>query len=180
MRKNKEEFLSGAGIVGLIFSFLCFLFSDAERKAKSTAKDLALDFSRTKIDETNQQTALICGKGKQESIRIAVVNSIVERCAIMLNPDDIIQTGFGSTLCFDVYGKRFFYSDIEQIRQAVARLNQSDKEASINQLYIMWKIPCYPYGYHLGWRNQIDIRYSSHQMPDGTPVFALDYTVEML
>ena len=39
------------------------------------------------------------------------------------NKEPIFHTGHGTDLCYDAIGKRFFYSDIEHIRQMTGKLN---------------------------------------------------------
>ena len=66
----------------------------------------------------------------------------------------IINTGLGSTLCFDAISGRYFRSDISKIKEGVNTFNAKlaqDEYKSLNDLYYELHLPYIDIGDALGW-----------------------------
>lgn len=98
--------------------------------------------------------------------------------------NEAIITGRGDTLCYDSISGRYFYSDIELIRQTVNNLNkQLIEEQFISQNELFYELGMEPTGsgYELGWsysQGLIEIMFSSKLATNGKPCLVLQYRVQ--
>lgn len=84
---------------------------NAALAAACTLSDQAYREYKQKVTET-------IGEKKEKQIRDEVMQDRVNRTAV--SESEIIDTGLGSTLCFDSYSGRLFYADIDKMKRAVA------------------------------------------------------------
>ena len=101
------------------------------------------------------------------------------------NEDDIIVTGYGKHMCYEPITGRYFYSNIERIRQAVIVARdclQKDGYLSVNdwfnlidldttELQLCWTAET------LGEVNDFNISTSSQLTPENIPVLVIRYDV---
>ena len=104
-----------------------------------------------------------------------------------VDEDNVIQTGRGTTLCYDWVSGRYFRSDIEYIRQAENRLNRdllADNYVSLNEVYDEIGLPRIGLGEELGWSLWVDdqdqlvtFKFSSQLTDKGEPCLVVEYAV---
>lgn len=103
-----------------------------------------------------------------------------------LDEDNIINTGYGTTVCVEVSTTgQPFYSDIEHIRQAINTLNEmllNQEWVTLNDYYdaLGFKMST-KLGEDLGWaympeydKGLIKVRYTSVLLPSGKPALAVE------
>ena len=93
------------------------------------------------------------GEKKEKLIREKAIQKSVDE---EKDVDDkrVINTGKGTTLCYEDWGGRYFWSDIETIRAAVNILNRrliDEMYISVNDLYDEIGLPPTRLGDQLGW-----------------------------
>lgn len=92
----------------------------------------------------------------------------------------IIIEGGDDTLCLDESTGRYFKSNPEKIRRAVNSTNAEILRhggANVSQFYDELELPPTSWSDTVGWGmgEQIEIKYSYVQAPDGRPVLAIDF-----
>ena len=123
------------------------------------------------------------GEKKEQEIRDEVNKSKVEKNPV--DPNKVIFTGKGNTLCLEPITGRYFRSDIESIRKAENRLNHEMLEgsnvASLNDLAYELGLPSTKLGDDIGWHindGMIAFDFTSALTPDGEPCLVLDHRTE--
>jgi len=99
----------------------------------------------------------------------------------------IIDTGLGMHLCYEPVTGRYFYSNIELIKQAILQLReylQKDGYVSLNDWFDLLKLDSTECGRFLCWTarnfeevNDFDISFSSQLTNDSRPVLVIQYDV---
>lgn len=118
------------------------------------------------------------GKNKEQKVRDDMAQDILD--AHPVNPNNIIRTPHGDTLCFDVYSGRYFTHDIESLRRIQNDFNHDLMGVmwcSLNDLYYTMGLEEVKMGNDLGWTvdELLDFRFSSKLASDGTPCLVIDY-----
>ena len=174
-----SRILNIASLIGAAFSASCH----ATALYIGQTRNKALGYQNEYINEMETQLISnsedICGIGKTNKI----LDAVIQREVSIHHPKEaeIEETKFNSALCYDVYRKRYFRSDIEEIRQAIERLNASTTKTTLNRLLFELHLPYYgAAGEVLGWNGPIDIYYCSCLTSDRLPVFAINYKPEIL
>lgn len=119
------------------------------------------------------------GKKKEQAIQDKIAEEHVQNDPISRN--QVIITGSGDSLCYDLEFGRYFTSNIEKLRQAEnkinARLNSYDY-ASLNEFYSEIGLPCTQTGWKLGWDREnglLELGFSSQLAEDGRPCLVVQY-----
>lgn len=136
--------------------------------------------SQKALEEYKTTTEQIVGKKKAGEIKEALADEIMK--ANPYNPDTAIHTGKGNTLCYDPLSGRYFFSDINSIRQAQNDFNHwliGDYALSLNELYQLLSLDTIRLGDDVGWNvnRMLDFEFLSRLASDGTPCLVLDHKV---
>jgi len=115
------------------------------------------------------------------------INDEIYKDKLAKNPvgdREVIITGKGDTLCYDVISGRYFKSDIEKIRKIQNELNRellSEMFITLNEVYYALGLSDTKLGGGMGWdvnEGLIEFRFSSQLTEDGTPCLVIDYHME--
>lgn len=137
--------------------------------------------AETTLKEYQNKMEELFGEKKAEQVRQEVVKSKAETALATLNDGDIFRAKGGNVLCCDAVSGRFFYSDINTIREAGNELNRrmciGDEQQTLNDLYYELNIPPIHLGEELGWsvETPIDFHFDSAVRSDGTPYLIMDF-----
>ena len=114
----------------------------------------------------------------------------IDADAIKNNPPvdgKIVDTGLGMHLCYEPVTGRYFYSNIETIKQGILQLReylQKDGYVSLNDWFDILRLDSTECGRLLCWTarnfeeiNDFDISFSSQLTHDSRPVLVLQYDV---
>ena len=138
----------------VLFSFsvamvACNSYFDAK---EITGLASAYALTEKKLIDFKEATTAIVGEKKTDEIEKEVTKKNLSKAVASNNT--IINTGNGTTLFFDDWSGRLFYSDIEKVRRAVNDLNQDmfdDGYVSADDLYWRLGLPQSGMGTHMGW-----------------------------
>lgn len=118
------------------------------------------------------------GEKKEE----AILESIAKDRMTDNPPTDnqVIITGGGDQLCYDMYSGRYFKSDIEKIRKAQNDLNQEAIQnfyVPLNMFYSSVGLEETRVGDEVGFNsdNLMDIKFTSHLNENSVPCLAIDF-----
>lgn len=165
-----------------ILTTACFLAAHRVQHRRLTALATAYSLSEATFRDYQKKVVEKIGEKKEKEVQDEVAKEHLDK----RKTKDIIETGKGTTLCYDVLTDRLFYHDIEKIRKAVNELNRRMRDEmyiSLNEFY--YAIGLHPVsaciGDELGWNidhGYIDIKLSSQLTDDDRPCLVLDYLVE--
>lgn len=93
---------------------------------------------------------------------------------------EVVVTGKGNTLCYEETSGRYFYSDIETIRQIRNEINHmllQEDFVTLNEFYYRLGLRQTKYGDDMGWDSAdglMDFIPSSHLTEEGVPCLVID------
>lgn len=147
--------------------------------AKRTAAMAALyTMSEQALKDYRLKTEEIVGPGKATKIHDAVVEEQIQQHP--MDPNRIKELPIGDVWCYDRMTDRYFPSNMQKIRAAVAELNEQmayGERVSRNDFYYAIGANGVQYGDDSGWctENKLEIEFTSSLMSDGTPVLAIGF-----
>lgn len=130
------------------------------------------------LEEYQAKAEEVVGKTKADKVREKIAED--KLAAHPVDPYNVIFTGLGDTLCYDVLSGRYFKHDIQKIQQARNDLNHrmmSENCLSLNDWYGLLELPSIGLGYDVGWNldKLLEINFTSRLASDGTPCLVIDY-----
>lgn len=140
--------------------------------------------SQTTLQEYQKKVIERIGKNKERDLREEVEREIAERKAPISVCSqgivDVIETGHGKTLFYDIPGDRYFNSDINYLKSQVNDLNhdvRTEMEFDWNELNYRWGLPFKKYGSGLIFDvdRPLEVRYVPEMMDNGQVRILVDY-----
>jgi hypothetical protein len=143
---------------------------------RGAAAQAALVLSERAYSEYRERVIEQFGERKDRLIR----DEIAEKKVQANPPSATIISGPGNVLCCELYTKRYFTSDIEDLRRTTNRLNEAllkQDRMSLDDWYEMVGLESTSHSSELGWKSdrlmELEITYVS--APDGRPCLAFEY-----
>lgn len=165
-----------------LFSMTCLIGANSVHARRNAAFATAYKLSETAYTEYRDKVVETIGEKKEKVVREKIAQDKVEKDP----PAQIIVTEKGHTLCLDPISGRYFYSDLDKIRNAAARINQQLWNSpfgtvSLNDFYNEIGLSSNDLGYSLGWsvrkEDKVIIDFYS-TIIDDRPCIVLDYKVK--
>ena len=164
----------------------CIIFSNSMNLKRQAALFAAYQLSENNLKDYKAKMIETFGEKKSKEVE----DKISQNKVLELPPvdQDIINTGAGLTLCFDAVSGRYYYSDIERVKQAINDMNRrllSEREVCLNEFYAELNLPSIGMGDMLGW-NKTDLGDFLECEPratiteKGKPCIVFDYDVHPL
>lgn len=173
-----KDYIPAVAATGL--GSACVACSTKEGIKKSTLFATAYQATETAFDEYKEKVSEVVGKTKEKAIE----NMVIQDNMKPASSTNIIDTHDGTTLCYDYWSGRYFYSDIDTIKRQINRVNEQmlhdgfDGEISLNDVYYALGLPPAGTGEEIGWRTDwgiIEIDPDSMLTDDDRPVFLLKF-----
>lgn len=148
---------------------------------RTTALLSAYSITDTAFREYRSKVSDIIGEKRELAMREEIAADQIRKNPPPENRETII-IGSGTVLCYEVSTGRYFWSDMERIRQAQNTINARiihDMSASQNEFYSLIGIPETPLGDQLGWNldHMMEIVFGSELDPEGRPCLSMDYRI---
>lgn len=167
-----------------IFSTGCLIGASSVNFKRNAALATAYELSRSALTEYRDKVAETIGENEEKKIRTKINQNKIENVSI--NEDDVIQTGKGTTLCFDPMSGRFFRSDPAYIKKCVNDLNRilyTDVYISLNVFYSLLGLKEATCGDAFGWNinydnGMIDIDFTGQMTDRDEPCAVIDYITQ--
>lgn len=170
-----------AAVTGAV-SAACLIGASSVNMRRNAALATAYTLSESTLREYRKSVVDVIGEKKEQAVRDAVAKNHVEKNPVRNN--EVIVTGKGETLCFDVISGRYFKTDIEKLRRTENELNKQMRDEmyiSLNEFYSGIGLSPVKIGDDLGWNindtGYIDLCFSSQLTENDTPCLVLDYGV---
>lgn len=168
-----------AGAMGAI-TIGCIIGANTVNTRRNAALASLYALSESAFREYKTKVVEEIGKTKSMKIHDEIVKD-----HIAANPSNgnMIITGTGDVLCYDMLSGRYFTSSYETIRQKINDLNydlRSEMQLSLNDLYFALNLPQIALGELVGFdldKGQIEMIYSTQLDATGKPCLVIDVDV---
>ena len=167
-----------AAVTGTV-SVACLIGASSVNVRRNTALATAYKLSETALSDYKEKVVETIGEKKEQAVKDAIAKDKVTN-----NPPvqrDIIVTGNGESLCYDVTFGRYFKSSIESLKKIENELNRrmrNEMHISLNEFYYEVGLDDVAAGHDLGWdidNGYIELDFSSQLTPDGTPCIVISF-----
>ena len=169
-----------AASIGTV-SIICLLCASSVNHRKNAALGAAYALSESAFKEYRDKITDTIGEKKEKAVRDEIDKDRVQSNPVKSN--EIIVTGKGQTLCFDVLSGRYFFSDIDKLRKAENELNRrmrDDMYITVNEFYSEIGLSDISIGNDIGWeinRGYINLSFSSQLTEDDTPCLVVGHSL---
>ena len=175
-----RDYLPTAIMTGL--SAGCLIGSVSVSTRRTAALATAYQLSENALSEYMDKVRETIGEKKEREIQEKT--AIEKMRKSNASEAAVIDTGRGTTWCFDTISARYFKSDIEDIRQVVNRLNfrlNQGEFVSLNDFYYEIGLRGVKFGDDIGWDSEcglVDFKYGADFLEDGkTPCLSIDLNI---
>lgn len=163
--------LSAAGTIA------CIAGASRIGSRRNTALVAGMAFADRAFLEYREEVKEVLGERKEQGVRDKAAE---KRMAENPPGSQVIITGGGQQMCYDMLTDRYFQSDIEAIRRAENEINRAiihDMYASQNDFYALIGLDDCLAGEELGWNMEhfLKLIFTSHLSKEGIPCLAINY-----
>lgn len=175
LKATWKHYVPAAASAALTVAAIVSVNRIGERKIAAMAT--AYKVSEKYFKDYREKTTEKIGKNKEQTIREDVAQKQVDD-----NPPEtatVLYTGKGTTMVYDLWNKRYFDHDIEEIRRAVNTFNQKvihENFASLNDFWDILDVE-QTYGSEIvGWNtdNLMEVTYT-YVTRNGNPILELGF-----
>lgn len=163
-------------------SIACLIGANSVHSRRNAALATVYKISEQALAEYKEKVIETIGEKKEKQVRDNIQEGRLEKNPV--TKSEVIITGNGDALCYDMLAGRYFKSGMDKIKKAEVMLNKQitrDMYASLNDFYDEIDLPHTNIGYNLGWcldDGYIDIDFASKIADDGTPCLVIDFSVD--
>lgn len=116
------------------------------------------------------------GAHKEQVIRDDIARDVVNQ----KSSTEVIIAGSGEVLCCELYTRRYFMCDMEQLRRAGNDINaqiNNELYVTLDEFYDLIGLDSTAHSSELGWDSDklMELEFSTVLSPDGRPCLAFDY-----
>ncbi len=174
------------GLMG-VSTIGCMIGSHVCSENQKAALQSAYLLSQTTLQEYQKKVIERIGKNKEREVYDETLKEVANRqgSSSMVYSDggmagEVIDTGHGNTLFYDVPGQIYFKSDINYIRSKVNDLNaevRTEMYFDWNEIYYRWGLPMRKYGNEMIFDvdHPLELKLDPEMMENGQVRILLDY-----
>lgn len=166
-------------VVLTVTSSACIFGGASINLKRNAALMAAYTMSDTALKQYKEQVRETLGNNAEKKVLDAAAKKEIE--AIPVSKSCVIDTGKGTTLCYDKVFGRYFHSDIVAIKKAMVEVNReivTHNYAALNDFYDLLGLPPVDMGDELGWNlddGPIEINFSAQIAENGQPCIVMEY-----
>jgi hypothetical protein len=139
---------------------------------------VASSISERALQEYKEKVLQKWGDKQERNVRDEIAQDRVTNNPV--NPREVLVTGNGTVLCYDMHTGRYFESSVEDIKRAENKINYElihSMSASASEFYDEIGLPPTTYTDQVGWNtnNHLEILFSTTMSPDQRPCIAIDF-----
>lgn len=169
-------------LVSGVFTASCIIGIHSVHSRRAATMLSLYSLTESAFKEYKDKVVETFGEKKEEVVRETIAKDRIEA-----NPADntqVIITGKGEQLCYDMYSGRYFRSDIETIRKSMNDLNQEaihNFYVPLNMFYSSIGLPETRLGDEVGFNsnNLMEIKFTSHLNEEGQACLAIDFDASL-
>lgn len=160
-------------------SIFCLISANSVSLRRNAALATAYALSESTLKDYQKKVIEEVGEKKEKAVRSALSKEKIEENPVSKN--EIIITGAGDSLCYDLMCQRYFYSNIDKLKKVENELNRrmrNENYISLNEFYNEIGLDDVEVGYILGWnidRGYIDLEFDSHLNEKGEPCLVVGF-----
>jgi Family of unknown function (DUF6353) len=148
---------------------------------KIAALTVASGISERALQEYKEKIVEKLGVRQETAVRDEIAQDRVNNNPP--NSREVIITGNGEVLCYDMLTGRYFHSSAEAIKRAENRMNfeiLNHMYASLSEYYDMIGLPPTTYTDSVGWTGDkpVNVMISTTMSPDNRPCLAIDFETQ--
>lgn len=159
-----------SAVIGIL-SISCIICASSVNVKRNAALATAYSLSESALRDYRSKVIETLGEKKDRDVRDAIAKDKIEEDPV--SKKEIIITGGGDSLCYDLMCKRYFKSNIEKLKKIENDLNRrmrSENYISLNEFYNEVGLDDVGIGYEFGWnidRGYIELEFSCQLADDG-------------
>ena len=158
----------------------CIIGANSINYKRNAALAGVYSLAKTSLNEYQAKVIETIGENKAQKIKDEIIQEKINKDPV--TSKEVIITGKGEMLCYDVLSGRYFKNDIEQLRRVQNDLNytlRTDMWVSLNELYYAMGLAAIDLGEMVGWTvdDPIDMSFNSMLTDNGEPCLVVDYSV---
>lgn len=167
-----------AAVTGTV-SIACLVGASRVSAKRNAALATAYTLSEAALKEYQEKVVETIGEKKEQTVRDKVAKDHIDKNPVSNN--EVIVTGKGDTLFYDLISKRYFKSDIEKVRKAENVLNKrmmNEMWITLNEYFYEIGLSGTPFGEEFGWdvdKGFIELSFSAQLTEDETPCIAVGH-----
>lgn len=173
-----QEYIPVVGMGAVTIT--CILGAQSINSRRQAALITGFTLAETAFKEYREKVGEILGEKTDESIRDEVAKDRIQN-----NPpsNQVVITGRGDVLCYDMFSGHYFMCDMEILRKSQNDINAqciNGGYASQNEFYQLIGLPRTRYGEEFGWttENLLDLTFVAKLTEENTPCIAIDYRTQ--
>lgn len=156
----------------------CIIGANRVGTRRAAAMAAAYSMSERAFETYRDKVVDQIGKPKEQKVRDEIAQDRVN--ARPVDNQQVIVTGGGEVLCFDIYTGRYFNSSMESLKQAQNNFNHKllkDDYQSLNDFYNMVGLSTVKQGDNVGWEagQMLELLFSTTMSDDQRPCIAVDF-----
>lgn len=165
--------------IGYCASAACIIGANSVNTKRNAVLAGAYKLSESALLEYRDKVTEVLGEEKEKEIHAKIAED--RRCKEPENQGNIILTGKGDVLCYDMYSGRYFKSEMDEINAILNELNyklMQDNLLALNDFYEALGLQPIATGYDHGWNvdeGLIKIYFTSTLADNGVPCLALHF-----
>ena len=163
-----------------VATITCMIGAHSIHLRRNAALASVYSITETALKEYQAKVVETLGESKARKIKDEIAKDKMTKDPI--SNKEVIVTGKGDMLCYDVLSGRYFKNNIENLRRIQNDFNRNlinEMFVSLNELYYAMGLPGTKVGDELGWNvdTMIEFHFSAQLSEDGEPCIVVDYLV---
>ena len=165
--------------IGYCASAACIIGANSVNTKRNAVLAGAYKISESALLEYRDKVKEVIGEEREKEIHAKIAED--RRCKEPENQGNVILTGKGDVLCYDMYSGRYFKSEMDEINAILNELNyklMQDNLLALNDFYDALGLQPIATGYDHGWNvddGLIKIYFTSTLADNGVPCLALHF-----
>ena len=165
--------------IGYCASAACIIGANSVNTKRNAVLAGAYKISESALLEYRDKVKEVIGEEREKEIHAKIAED--RRCKEPENQGNVILTGKGDVLCYDMYSGRYFKSEMDEINAILNELNyklMQDNLLALNDFYDALGLQPIVTGYDHGWNvddGLIKIYFTSTLADNGIPCLALHF-----
>ena len=165
--------------IGYCASAACIIGANSVNTKRNAVLAGAYKISESALLEYRDKVKEVVGEEREKEIHAKIAED--RRCKEPENQGNVILTGKGDVLCYDMYSGRYFKSEMDEINAILNELNyklMQDNLLALNDFYDALGLQPITTGYDHGWNvdeGLIKIYFTSTLADNGVPCLALHF-----
>jgi hypothetical protein len=170
------QYIPAAGVGGLTIASIILANRLSSKQAAALAA--AYGISEKAFQEYKEKVVEKLGQTKETAIRDEVAQDRIKQQPV--NTRELVITGNGKVLCYDMLTGRYFESSVEEIKRAENAVNYeivTSDSATLSKFYDEIGLSPTAYSDSVGWDidNRCEVQFSTVMSVDDRPCIAVDY-----